>query len=148
MNKLIKKVLVGITAATMMFGSVCTAYAATDSATVAPAPEKQTNVKADNGAKVSTAANGTATVKALPKTTKKSVTVASKVVVDGVSYKVTAMNNFLKNLGILLIVLGTAVLVLSYVCNWLDYNWPNGIALLAIVVGIIVHIVMNKIITR
>ena len=43
------------------------------------------------------------------------------------------MNNFLKNLGILLIVLGTAVLVLSYVCNWLDYNWPNGIALLAIV---------------
>ena len=53
MNKLIKKVLVGITAATMMFGSVCTAYAATDSATVAPAPEKQTNVKADNGAKVS-----------------------------------------------------------------------------------------------
>ena len=47
MNKLIKKVLVGITAATMMFGSVCTAYAATDSATVAPAPEKQTNVKAD-----------------------------------------------------------------------------------------------------
>ena len=85
MNKLIKKVLVGITAATMMFGSVCTAYAATDSATVAPAPEKQTNVKADNGAKVSTAANGTATV------TKKSVTVASKVVVDGVSYKVTAI---------------------------------------------------------
>ena len=91
MNKLIKKVLVGIPAATMMFGSVCTAYAATDSATVAPAPEKQTNVKADNGAKVSTAANGTATVKALPKTTKKSVTVASKVVVDGVSYKVTAI---------------------------------------------------------
>ena len=54
------------------------------------------------------------------------------------------MNNFLKNLGILLIVLGTAVLVLSYVCNWLDYNWPNGIALLAIVVGIIVHIVMKS----
>jgi hypothetical protein len=37
------------------------------------------------------------------------------------------MNNFLKNLGILLIVLGTAVLVLSYVCNWLDYNWPSFI---------------------
>ena len=89
MNKLIKKVLVGITAATMMFGSVCTAYAATDSATVAPAPEKQTNVKADNGAKVSTAANGTATVKALPKTTKKSVSVASKVTVNGVKYTVT-----------------------------------------------------------
>ncbi len=54
------------------------------------------------------------------------------------------MNNFLKNLGILLIVLGTVVLVLSYMCNWLDYNWPTGIALLANVAGIIVHIVMNK----
>lgn len=54
------------------------------------------------------------------------------------------MNNFSKNSGILLIVLGTVVLILSYVCNWLDYNWPNAVALLAIVVGIIVHIIMNK----
>ena len=54
------------------------------------------------------------------------------------------MNCFLKNLGILMIVLGTVVLVLSYVCNWLDYNWPNGLALLAIIAGIIVHIIMNK----
>lgn len=54
------------------------------------------------------------------------------------------MNNFSKNLGIFLIVLGTVVLVLSYVCNWLDYNWLNGTALLAIVADIIVHIVMNK----
>ncbi len=92
MNKLIKKVLVGITAATMMFGSVCTAYAATDSATVAPAPEKNRQTsRLIMAQKVSTAANGTATVKALPKTTKKSVTVASKVVVDGVSYKVTTI---------------------------------------------------------
>ena len=43
-----------------------------------------------------------------------------------------------------MIVLGTVVLVLSYVCNWLDYNWPNGLALLAIIAGIIVHIIMNK----
>ena len=96
MNKLIKKVLVGITAATMMFRSVCTAYAATDSATVAPAPEKQTNVKADNGAKVSTAVNGTATVKALPKTTKKSVTVASKVVVEVTAIGAKAFANATK----------------------------------------------------
>lgn len=54
------------------------------------------------------------------------------------------MNDFLKNLGILLIVLGTVILILSYVCNWVDYNWPNGLALLAIIGGIIVHIVMNK----
>lgn len=54
------------------------------------------------------------------------------------------MDNLLKNLGILMIVLGTIVLILSYVCNWSDYNWPNGLALLAIVAGIIVHIIMNK----
>ncbi len=55
------------------------------------------------------------------------------------------MNSLLlKNLGILMIVLGTVVLVLSFVCNWLDYNWPNGLALLVIIAGIIVHIIMNK----
>ncbi len=54
------------------------------------------------------------------------------------------MNDFLKNLGILLIVLGTVVVVLSYACDWLDFNWPTGIALLFIVAGIVVHIVMNK----
>lgn len=54
------------------------------------------------------------------------------------------MNSFFFFLGILMIVLGTVVLVLSYVCNWLDYNWPNGLALLAIIAGIIVHIIMNK----
>ena len=33
------------------------------------------------------------------------------------------MNSLLlKNLGILMIVLGTVVLVLSFVCNWLYYN--------------------------
>ncbi len=58
--------------------------------------------------------------------------------------KKDTMNNFLKNLGILLIVLGTAVLVLSYVCHWVDINWPDAIALLVIVAGIVVHIVMNK----
>ena len=50
----------------------------------------------------------------------------------------------MNNVGILMIVLGTVVLVLSFVCNWLDYNWPNGLALLVIIAGIIVHIIMNK----
>ena len=55
------------------------------------------------------------------------------------------MNSLLlKNLGILMIVLGTVVLVLSFVCNCLVYNWPNGLALLVIIAGIIVHIIMNK----
>ena len=89
MKKLMKKALVGILAATMMFGSVCTAYAATGSATEAPAPTKQESVKADNGTKVNTSSKGTATVTAVKKTTKKSVSVASKVTVNGVSYTVT-----------------------------------------------------------
>ncbi len=55
------------------------------------------------------------------------------------------MNNLLlKNLGILLIVLGTLMLVLSYVCNLVDINWYNGLALLVIIGGIVAHIVMNK----
>ena len=89
MKKLMKKALVGILAATMMLGSVCTAYAATGSATEAPAPTKQESVKADNGTKVNTTSKGTATVTAVKKTTKKSVSVASKVTVDGVKYTVT-----------------------------------------------------------
>lgn len=54
------------------------------------------------------------------------------------------MNNFLKNLGILLIVLGTIVLVLSHFLGWVDYNWVDGTALLLVVAGIVVHIIMNK----
>ena len=88
MKKLMKKALVGILAATMMLGSVCTAYAATGSATVAPAPVKENDVKTDKGT-VNTHADGTITVKALAKTNAKSVAVASKITVDGISYKVT-----------------------------------------------------------
>ena len=54
------------------------------------------------------------------------------------------MNNFFKNLGVLLIVLGTLILVLSYFESWVDYNWVNGSAVLVIILGLIVHIVMNK----
>lgn len=88
MKKLMKKALVGILAATMMLGSVCTAYAATGSATVAPAPVKENDVKTDKGT-VNIHADGTITVKALAKTNAKSVAVASKITVDGISYKVT-----------------------------------------------------------
>lgn len=54
------------------------------------------------------------------------------------------MNDFLKNLGILLIVLGTVVLILSYFLNWVDFNWPNACALGLVIIGIIVHIIINK----
>lgn len=53
-------------------------------------------------------------------------------------------NELKKNLGILLIVLGTIVLILSYFCGWVDVNWLNGLALLFVVAGIVVHIIMNK----
>ena len=89
MNKLVKKVLAGVIAGTMMLGSVCTAFAATGSATEAPAPEKHEAVKAENGSKVNTSASGKATVTSIKKTNKKEVSISSKVVVDGVKYTVT-----------------------------------------------------------
>lgn len=54
------------------------------------------------------------------------------------------MDNFLKNLGLLLIVLGAIILVLSYAFNWVDYNWVGGTSLLIMIIGLIVHIIMNK----
>ena len=54
------------------------------------------------------------------------------------------MNNLLKNLGLLLIVLGAIILILSYAFSWVDYNWLNGGSLLLIVIGLIVHIITNK----
>lgn len=54
------------------------------------------------------------------------------------------MNGFLKNLGLIMIVLGAIVLCLSYALNWVDYNWVDGTALLVMILGLIVHIIMNK----
>ena len=89
MNKFVKKLLVGILAGTMLLGSVATSYAATSPVVSPTKPVTETGVKADNGTKVNTSSNGTATVTAVKKTTKKSVSVASKVTVDGVKYTVT-----------------------------------------------------------
>lgn len=94
MNKMIKKVLVGVMAATMMLGSVSTAFAAVGSATVSVEPEKQSGVKAEKTSTgitptVNTRADGTATVTEVKKTSKKSVTISKTVTVDGVDYKVT-----------------------------------------------------------
>lgn len=54
------------------------------------------------------------------------------------------MNGFLKNLGLIMIILGAIVLCLSYALNWVDYNWVDGTALLVMILGLIVHIIMNK----
>lgn len=95
MNKLIKKVLVGVIAGTMMLGSVCTAFAATGSQTEAPsAPVRNEEpVKATNGSEAKTSATGKATVTSVKKTSAKSVTVSSTVKIDGISYKVTRLEN-------------------------------------------------------
>lgn len=90
MNKLIKKVLVGVIAGTMMLGSVCTAFAATGSKTEAPtAPESNKKVEASNGSTVNTSSTGKATVTSVKKTTKKEVSISSKVEVNGKKYTVT-----------------------------------------------------------
>ena len=46
--------------------------------------------------------------------------------------------------GIILVVLGALLLVLSYFADLVDYNWYNVGALLIIIIGIIVHITVTK----
>ena len=46
--------------------------------------------------------------------------------------------------GIYAIVVGTIVLVLSYLLDWVDYNWVQGIALLFMIGGFIAHIILSK----
>lgn len=96
MTKLFKKVLVMALAATLTFGSTTSAFAATKSPVVSVTPEDATKVKADtkNGVKatVNTSKKGTAKVVSIAKTTKKSVTISSKLTVDGVDYKVTTLS--------------------------------------------------------
>ncbi len=91
MVKAMKKVLVCTMAAALAFGTVNVAKAATASPTTSTEPEDASKVTATNGSTVSTTSSGTATLNAVKKTTKKSVTVAATVKVDGVSYKVTVV---------------------------------------------------------
>ena len=49
-----------------------------------------------------------------------------------------------KYLGILLIVLGALLLIVSCFADFVDYNWYNVGALLLIIVGLIVHIQVSK----
>lgn len=50
----------------------------------------------------------------------------------------------MKNLGLIIIVLGAIILMLSYFCGWTDYNWVQGSAFLLVIIGIIVHIFVSK----
>ena len=49
-----------------------------------------------------------------------------------------------KNLGIILIVLGALMLILSYALSLEDYNFYNIGALLVIIIGIVTHIAVTK----
>ena len=49
-----------------------------------------------------------------------------------------------QNLGIILIVLGALMLILSYVCSLEDYNFYNIGALFVIIAGIVTHIAVTK----
>ena len=43
-----------------------------------------------------------------------------------------------------MIILGTIILVISYLFDLGDYNWLHAITLLIMIAGLVVHIVMNK----
>ena len=101
MKKTLKKLLVCTLAAALTFGSASAASAA-QSPVTSVEPEANTAVKAEktNGivATVDTKANGTASLGTIAKTSKKSIVVAAKVTVNGVSYKVTVVKaNAFKN---------------------------------------------------
>lgn len=94
MIKSLKKILVCTLAAALTFGTVAPVNAA-PSPTTSVEPKKQEDVKAEavKGiiAVVDTNTNGTATIAKIEKTTKKAVTVATKVEVNGVEYTVTTI---------------------------------------------------------
>lgn len=49
-----------------------------------------------------------------------------------------------KYLGILLVIVGALMLVISYFADLVDYNGYNGGAMLLIVIGLITHIQVSK----
>lgn len=46
--------------------------------------------------------------------------------------------------GIIMIVLGALLLILSYITDMTDYNWYQLICLLLIIGGIVTHIIVSK----
>ena len=60
------------------------------------------------------------------------------------TYKTHHTMDLKKNLGIILIVLGALLLIISYFVDLVDYNFYNLGALLIIIAGIITHIVQTK----
>lgn len=50
----------------------------------------------------------------------------------------------MKYLGLLLIILGAIILILSYTFGCVDNNMVNGGALVLMIIGLIAHIILNK----
>lgn len=96
MIKGIKRVLAGMMAAAVVLTAVPTVAFAAGSPTTSVQPTKQTEVTAEkkNGIEitVNTSKDGQASIDVIEPTTKKNITVASKVTVNGVSYTVTEIS--------------------------------------------------------
>lgn len=94
MIKAVKKALVCALTAALTFGTL--ASAAPKSPTTSVEPQKQTNVTAEksNGitSTVDTKKDGTAKLSTVKATSKKEVTISSKVTVDGIKYAVTEID--------------------------------------------------------
>ncbi len=54
------------------------------------------------------------------------------------------MNDFLKNLGLILVVIAAIVLVLSYFMGWNNINGVQFGAFGAMIVGVVLYIILNK----
>ncbi len=54
------------------------------------------------------------------------------------------MNGFLKNSGLILIVIASIVLVLSYFMGWNNINGVQFGAFGAMIVGVVLYIILNK----
>ena len=49
-----------------------------------------------------------------------------------------------KNAGIALIVLGVILMIVNWFTGLVDYNWMQLLAIVAVIGGIVVHIIQNK----
>lgn len=54
------------------------------------------------------------------------------------------MNGFLKNLGLIIVVIAAIVLVLSHFLGWNNINGVQFGAFGAMIVGVILYIILNK----
>lgn len=58
------------------------------------------------------------------------------------------MKTLLKNLGVILVIVGAIILILCFVNGNVNVNTTLGTSLLLVVVGLLAHIIINKRITE